>query len=455
MKTCQLRAWVACLMLLMVSAAVFAQPFTLDQSIKPLQLTLKEDPNYDDVQWTAASGTIEGTAEYLFVSALSPQRVVVAQLFAITPESPATLTVVKELWSEPGRSCTTDAVGICDVKFRTIGDAGFKVDGVEGSKWRLLLMVSPEIPQEVMMPSPFFEANKADAARLEHGGTLAASPMARSESGAATAEGSSLLAWIGGAAVVLLAVIAVLLVRLLGGQTKSASSLLLPLLTALTFLFVAAPESSYADATESDAESIDVDLTDLNEAIEAEAKAEEEGKKRVDSAMKHTQTALKILVDAKNAYDRWFGDLSNCATMRNPAGAPRIPSFCEGDAGCQGCYARSRTKFNEVRGTFEQLRIIYGCNKKAIDAFIKLGDSGSAVHGVAGLAWQGIKLDIEVSVDKMKKAYDDKYSELAQKLHDSMIEIAKCEAYWGEPDWYERFGYVYFEFMADKYKRSD
>ncbi|MCG8371604.1 MAG: hypothetical protein MJA32_13975 [Proteobacteria bacterium] len=449
-------ARIAFLVLLLASAAVSAQPFTLDENIKPLKLTLKDDPNYEGIQFTSASGTIGSTASYLFANTFSPQRVVVAQLFSIAAEQPATLTVVKELWTEPGRSCTTDAAGVCDVKFRTSGDAGFRINGVTGSKWRLLLMVSPEIPREVMMPSPFFEADKADAARLEHGGTLAAPASGSDRPAGAESGGGDALVWIGAAAVVLLAVIAVLLARLLGSRNQSAAGALLPLFTALALLFVAAPEPAVAeDPVESDSESIDVDLTELNEEIEAEAKAREEARKQMEKAAKRTQTALKILMDAKSAYDRWFGDLSNCAAMSNPAGAPRIPSFCAGDPRCQGCYTVARTDFNEVRGVFEQLRIIYSCNKKAIDAAIKFGDSASGVHGVTGLAWQTIKLDIEESVKGLKKAYDDKYLELTQKLHDSMIEIARCEAKWGEPDWYDRFGYVYFEFMADKYKRSD
>ncbi len=36
-----------------------------------------------------------------------------------------------------------------------------------------------------------------------------------------------------------------------------------------------------------------------------------------------------------------------------------------------------------------------------------------------------------------------------------MVGLSTCEAQYGVPDWYDRFGYMYFEFMRDKYRRSD
>lgn len=129
--------------------------------------------------------------------------------------------------------------------------------------------------------------------------------------------------------------------------------------------------------------------------------------------------------------------------------------FCEDDASCSACYSDARSEFNAVRGTFEQLRVIYQCSMDDINSAIAFGDSASGVHGVSGLAWQAQKARITNSVNGLKNAYDNKYDELRGRLHSSMIEIASCEAQYGEPDWYDRFGYVYFEFLTDKYKRSD
>jgi len=440
---------------LLTTPIASAQPFALDENIKPLELTLKEEPNNEGILWTGAHGTIGAMADYLFVNGLSPRRVVEAHVIAINAEEPVSLTVVKNLWSDPGQSCDTGSAGMCKVKFRTSGDAGIRVDGVNGSHWRLLLLASPEVPLDLLMPSPMFEARKADAAQYEHGGAAAVAASTGSNTPATTEEKAGPLVWIAAAGVAMLGIIAVLLAKVVRNSGGSAARMLLPTLVVLTACF-AIPHSGIAYAAEeTDSESIDIDLSEIDEAIEREAKEREEAKKRIDEISQEINRALKLLIDARKVYDTWFGDLSNCSAMGNPAGTPRIPSFCEGNVNCKSCYANARKGFNETRHTFEQLRIIYSCNKRAIDAAIKFGDGGSAVHGVTALAWQTIKLDIETSVKKMKQAYDNKYAELGGRLHDSMIDIAMCEARYGEKDWYDRFGYVYYEFMMDKYKRTN
>ena len=44
---------------------------------------------------------------------------------------------------------------------------------------------------------------------------------------------------------------------------------------------------------------------------------------------------------------------------------------------------------------------------------------------------------------------------MLQGLADAMMELNVCEAKFGVEDWYDRFGYMYFEFMKEKYARKD
>jgi hypothetical protein len=41
-------------------------------------------------------------------------------------------------------------------------------------------------------------------------------------------------------------------------------------------------------------------------------------------------------------------------------------------------------------------------------------------------------------------------------LRGALDALGKCEEkYFNEPDWYDRYGFMYYTFMADRYKRSD
>ena len=56
------------------------------------------------------------------------------------------------------------------------------------------------------------------------------------------------------------------------------------------------------------------------------------------------------------------------------------------------------------------------------------------------MAWQEQKRNIEKSVLELQKAYDNKYNELVESLHNNMMELSKCEMRYGVDDWYDRFG---------------
>ncbi|MCD6660399.1 MAG: hypothetical protein LT105_09570, partial [Lentimicrobium sp.] len=85
---------------------------------------------------------------------------------------------------------------------------------------------------------------------------------------------------------------------------------------------------------------------------------------------------------------------------------------------------------------------------------IAFGDDVSGIHGVSGIAWQAQRGKIENSVKELQAAYDSKLAELLAKLQQSLMEMAVCEEQFGTPDWYDRYGYMYYEFVAEKYKRS-
>ncbi|WP_405399739.1 hypothetical protein [Maribacter sp. Asnod2-G09] len=131
-----------------------------------------------------------------------------------------------------------------------------------------------------------------------------------------------------------------------------------------------------------------------------------------------------------------------------------IPNKNDNEAGC-ACLEKEYDNLNNRRLNLERLRVIYAHSMKKINAGIAFGDNVSGVHGVSGLAWQSQKMIILTkSIPTLNKAYDDKYSEMIHALEENLRAIENCESMLGYDNWYNHAGFIYFQFMADKYKRQ-
>lgn len=119
------------------------------------------------------------------------------------------------------------------------------------------------------------------------------------------------------------------------------------------------------------------------------------------------------------------------------------------------CLDRAYIELDKRRLNLERLRIIYSHSMKKINAGIAFGDNVSGVHGVSGLAWQSQKMIIlKESIPTLNKAYDDKYAEMIEALEENLLEIDRCERLLDYENWYNHAGFIYYQFMADKYKRN-
>ncbi len=126
----------------------------------------------------------------------------------------------------------------------------------------------------------------------------------------------------------------------------------------------------------------------------------------------------------------------------------------DNEAGC-ACLEKEYDNLNNRRLNLERLRVIYAHAMKKINAGIAFGDNVSGVHGVSGLAWQSQKMIILTkSIPTLNKAYDDKYAEMIHALEENLRAIENCEAMLGYDNWYNHAGFIYYQFMADKYKRN-
>lgn len=394
--------------MLLVGAYATAQaaPFTLDENLKLHELKLDEVAGHPGMLGASARGVLGNTPEYIVVNGMSVYRQSIVGI-ASTSDKPITLNIVKNTWDENLKSCEARAGDSCDIDFRTGGDAGFKISGPAGASYELVLLAGREHPVEETLTSPIYSASKEEINKMGNNKKIATSTAASGDSSFQTI------------VIVMLSVLVLLVligVILLGKRKSTLQSFLLLVFLAGTLF----PYVSHADAAGDLASSAMQRLSDIEQGVEL------------------TKT--------------W---LDKCEITGNPPGEPRIPSFCAGDESCQQCYLGARTDFNKVRVKLEKLRVIYACSSKFSKSAIAYGDSTSGIHAVVGLVWQKQKLEIQKAVGGLKKAYDNKYIELMRKLNKSMAEMGVCEQKYGVEDWYDRFGFVYYEFMKDKYKRAD
>jgi hypothetical protein len=183
----------------------------------------------------------------------------------------------------------------------------------------------------------------------------------------------------------------------------------------------------------------------------------------------------KIYDSGARAADAWKGvrplTKGDARKQQNyDAGAPRVPSHCAdaaplatvdahpraidlGPQGCRNCYGQAIAHLNRVRDNLERLRAAGEENKEFVEAQIAFGDSVASIPNT-GAGWYSAKKRILEAEKDFEQAYDKKYAELLISLERSLREISKCEdAFFNEKNWYERFGFVYYAFVAERYKR--
>jgi hypothetical protein len=140
----------------------------------------------------------------------------------------------------------------------------------------------------------------------------------------------------------------------------------------------------------------------------------------------------------------------------SPPGQPTIPVHCEveGGAACQQCYQSAYRRLNFVRFYLEKLRGIYGATDKYTKNAIAFGDSMAGINGGFGLAWPPERHGIQQAFEKMGKTYDEKYEGYMRELLKGLREVDACEKqYFGQDDWYNRYGFIYYTYMQDRYRR--
>jgi len=134
--------------------------------------------------------------------------------------------------------------------------------------------------------------------------------------------------------------------------------------------------------------------------------------------------------------------------------APQVPSSCADSGNCGACFENAYENLNRQRFRLAKLERIYKSTKRMGKSAIAFGDNVSGIHGAAGLGWQlqGRK-PIEESMKSFQQTSERKYEEIIGDLHGALQEVAVCEEeHYDEQDWYNRFGFIYYTFMAERYR---
>jgi hypothetical protein len=157
-----------------------------------------------------------------------------------------------------------------------------------------------------------------------------------------------------------------------------------------------------------------------------------------------------------------IGDLRD-ATLSNQECVPDfsqdlsadITVSCNGEPTCENCFVKSFEKLNFYRRQLARLRCIYNNTKTYKDAAVAFGDNTSGIHAMAGIAWQKERANIMNTYKNMQKTYDTKSAEFLEGLQATLRELNTCMYIAGENNWYTKSGFIYFEFMQERYKRTD
>jgi hypothetical protein len=179
------------------------------------------------------------------------------------------------------------------------------------------------------------------------------------------------------------------------------------------------------------------------------------------SKLKDGLSKIKDISDKGDQYYKDLGTLSPEDDQYKPdydlPGSPELPSMCKDSTECADCFKEPYKGLQNTRFRFDKLRRLNRVTKTMLRDAISFGDAAAnTAGGPAMLAWHTEKTKIRASETGFNQSYDAKYQELLATLKNDLLGIGACEAqFFNNANWYERFGFMYQNFMAEAYRRPD
>ncbi|WP_338357585.1 hypothetical protein [Yeosuana marina] len=448
---------------LLFNITLYAQPFTLDKNLKPTQLNLVDVKDVEGAKGIFASHILpEGSNEYYTISGFDELQILDVYIFSLEDNNQLKIDLVKTNWKQVEKSYKLQNAneGIVNFSFRSHKDFGLKITNASDEPISYAIAIAASPPMENYLKSPFIKATPQNS-----GISPSDEKNSSTDANNANKNGESSEQVIPSYILIILGVLVGIIIMLLLKNkisSKKSSTFFIVLFTVLFFSPIHAQQSRPTDPEIAGLQFLtEKDKVHLEEFIKIRVETRTAdivtSLKRMDKVASDIQKMLGKGIASYNIAKEFFAStetLGNCLSNGTPPGQPRIPSFCvEDDGECASCFSAARGKFNKTRYRFERLQNIYDCYSNYFDTAIKFGDDFSSYHGIAGLAWQTKKFELLKEIKKLDVAYDKKRVELLNDLQDSLIELDKCEQEHGLPDWFDRFGSIFLDFMENAYHR--
>ena len=136
-----------------------------------------------------------------------------------------------------------------------------------------------------------------------------------------------------------------------------------------------------------------------------------------------------------------------------PPGTPDVPSKCLENKACRPCYTEAYGKVNTTRKNLEKVRAKYEFTHRfTAQGIAYMQAAGNAGGGIAAMGAQDQVSKVNESLTGFDEVVRNKNTELLGKLEGNLREVSVCEAkYYKNNDWYDRYGYMYYQFMVAHY----
>lgn len=406
------------------------------------RLELREIPDIEHGTAVILQGETGTKGDRYFVEQLQITQPVTVVLMAADPARPLMLNLSKYRYDQSDRLADTGPEGAVSFNVRTQGELKIRVepegdDEAEAVPYYLIVWAGDDL-QPADLPAP-----------------------ARVTTAALGGGGGGLPTWLIVAAALGAGMMISVIWRHIRGHRAAAGLVMLAGCSLLV------PQPANAQARQLGSLGA---LRAAPDAMRAEAASaanrrsvEQSARKSIDAGLGHLNRGMN-LYNRSRAFteaDAALGEALNPDDLEfdpnyNPPGAPEIPVHCdvEGGNACRQCYADAYQTLNFVRFYLEKLRGIYGSTKNYTDNAIAFGDAMAGLPGGFGLAWPPERKGIQDAFKQLGETYDEKYEAYLRELREGLDGVAACEKqYFDNDDWYSRFGFMYYEFMAARYKR--